>query len=1124
MESSLARGPRVVHPDGFLRSPDSSPVSTTTPSRYPEGAQINGGSPTSSIKHSLPSPKSVSPTPLSSSHIAQRLGETVTSMPDQSRSEEASPRVVSSTHLSSRHTPDNIQHRILTPTENGNYQPSSAASKSPKTPPEGSGYRMANGQEVSRSVAPVPSRVFSNVHQQSRAVTAEQALEQQLRRDSSTGRMSVGGQPMFVSASSHGSHDTIVYTNGAISSGAVVKQPQLYTNVPRTVLEVQTPGAVSSSDPQHGPKVLTCADGTVVMTSNVARGVHALPVVESRPSTVSRELMGQVVVQPGVVMSTGGTVSLMEPQPSNLSGAVVIPVEVANTPRTVQSISESESTLSTSTGTASPVEAQSSTKLKCLVCGDKSSGIHYGVLACEGCKGFFRRALQDVGDPSRKKCFYNKNCDITILTRNRCQYCRLQKCLALGMSRSAAKLGRRSREVRDMIRTMEDHQTTQALHGLLSLKSDNGSYSGYGELSIQREEQTADISSTNNEEKPAEHSPDQGPSSMAALSALLRQRSQSNLATPKLAENSPQSAANCHNDDQPVANEPTKHIKRNRVTSSGAPKKRRRQTSADQDSSMTNGLAPLALTSQSTTTGTVTSTVTIGDQGIKREPIPVSFPVSVAATSVQMANVKTVAHPATMTSPSVPSSSVVGSLLRLPPQVTLNLQEVTSPHLIVKTEYADGHAKEEVVRSYLPQVVPQYHSPVVVPKTSAAPQQLAHSVIVANMSLDLRKNPSTNGKTDEQISRSPIKKRPYVVADQDIGNPGAGDVSDRQRMKASYGDVVMAQGVPLNLQTVPLVVNGDMIPVSRIPVSGNHYMKRDLVSTPEHTAVVAPIIKSEMLTFARQDLDDAKISITTMTTRVLDAYLTSFAIMKLKMKEMSQELQTYRRQNTMEGMIGRIVAEQLGHSDNGRLNDSDPNHSWQGFQKRFNEFVQCVVQFAKKIPGFNILDQDDQICLIKGGCFEVASVVHSGFVDGETNTIYVLDTGALLTREEMKKNFPLGEHFVELMFNFSVRFNQFQLKDLEIALFSALILISPDRQGLKNREKVNKLQETLIQALQAQITASHPDEVGLFPRLLMIISNLRELSVEHKRTLDSLKGQVEFEHDLYAETFDLVPH
>uniref|UniRef100_A0A8C5D2K3 Retinoic acid receptor RXR n=1 Tax=Gouania willdenowi TaxID=441366 RepID=A0A8C5D2K3_GOUWI len=68
----------------------------------------------------------------------------------------------------------------------------------------------------------------------------------------------------------------------------------------------------------------------------------------------------------------------------------------------------------------------------CAICGDRSSGKHYGVYSCEGCKGFFKRTVRK--DLSYT-CRDSKECLIDKRQRNRCQYCRYQKCLAMGMKR-----------------------------------------------------------------------------------------------------------------------------------------------------------------------------------------------------------------------------------------------------------------------------------------------------------------------------------------------------------------------------------------------------------------------------------------------------------------------------------------------------------------------------------------------------------------------------------------------------------------------------------------------------------------------------------------------------------------
>ena len=69
----------------------------------------------------------------------------------------------------------------------------------------------------------------------------------------------------------------------------------------------------------------------------------------------------------------------------------------------------------------------------CEVCGDNSSGIiraKNGVKSCEGCKGFFKRT---VAKDLTYHCQSGEVCEVSKSTRNRCQACRFNKCISVGM-------------------------------------------------------------------------------------------------------------------------------------------------------------------------------------------------------------------------------------------------------------------------------------------------------------------------------------------------------------------------------------------------------------------------------------------------------------------------------------------------------------------------------------------------------------------------------------------------------------------------------------------------------------------------------------------------------------------
>ncbi|XP_029678426.1 probable nuclear hormone receptor HR3 isoform X1 [Formica exsecta] len=560
--------------------------------------------------------------------------------------------------------------------------------------------------------------------------------------------------------------------------------------------------------------------------------------------------------------------------------------------------------------------------IPCKVCGDKSSGVHYGVITCEGCKGFFRRSQSSVVN---YQCPRNKNCVVDRVNRNRCQYCRLQKCLRLGMSRDAVKFGRMSKKQREKV---ED------------------------EVRFHRAQMRA----------ASETAPD---------SSVFEHQ------TP---------------------------------------------SSSDQHHPYNGGYTYGG--SEYTSSGPGTGGYTNYNHQ--------------AMTNYEL------------------SADYVDSTTTYDPRPT-------------QTQVADTVAPD---------------TPSAVTATGVLP-----SVVTTGKSLSASTTGSgaggggTGNGNGSGSSGGGGNGGGGTGSGSNSGNAGGSGSAAAAGGAAGGGSGSLSGGGIVAVKQETTVELAGLGHGSYTMVDSTTFLsgQQQRVSNPSEDDEV-PSLPS-MSHAMRYPAQISEL----LSKTIADAHARTCLVSTEQIQE------SFRKPTDISRMIyyKNMAHEQL----------------WLECAQKLTTVIQQIIEFAKMVPGFMKLSQDDQIVLLKAGSFELAVLRMSRYLDLQQNCVLYGDT--LLPQESFYTTDTAEMKLISCVFELARSIAELKLTETELALYSAAVLLSPDRPGLKCLGDINRLSQAVIRALRSELDRNHvtpiKGDVTVCDAILAKIPQLREISLLHMDALAKFK-------------------
>nr|CAD7396769.1 unnamed protein product [Timema poppensis] len=233
-----------------------------------------------------------------------------------------------------------------------------------------------------------------------------------------------------------------------------------------------------------------------------------------------------------------------------------------------------------------------------------------------------------------------------------------------------------------------------------------------------------------------------------------------------------------------------------------------------------------------------------------------------------------------------------------------------------------------------------------------------------------------------------------------------------------------------------------------------------------------------------------------------------------------------------EELIHRLVYyqneyEQPSEEDLKRITQNQPPDCEDQSDLRFRHIteitiltVQLIVEFAKRLPGFDKLLREDQIALLKACSSEVMMFRMARRYDVQSDSILFANN-----QPYSKDSYSLagmGET-IEDMLRFCRQMYSMKVDNAEYALLTAIVIFS-ERPSLIEGWKVEKIQEIYLEALKAYVdNRRRPKSGAIFAKLLSVLTELRTLGNQNSEMCFSLKLKNKKLPPFLAEIWDVIP-